>query len=196
MDSVSVWRELQLVLTVLDKLGISYVLGGSLASSLWGVPRSTNDADVMVLPVPGREEQLVASFPPDFYLSLSAMREANLKSRSFNIINTSTGFKTDVFVASGRKLDESAFRRKVTRKVPALGEATVNVLSAEDVVIYKLDWYRQGGETSERQWLDVAGVLQANLSDMDRNYLREGSKHLGIVDLLNRAIAEVEAANE
>lgn len=196
MDSVSVWKELQRVLMVLDRLNISYVLGGSLASSLWGVPRSTNDADVMVTPFPGLEEQLVASFPSDFYLSLSAIREANLKCRSFNIINTSTGFKTDVFVASSRRLDEAAFRRSVTRKVPALGEATVNVLSAEDVVIRKLDWYRQGGETSERQWLDVAGVLQANLPDMDRDYLREGSEQLGVVDLLSRAIAEVEAANE
>ena len=196
MDSVSVWRELQRVLTALDAMGIPYVLGGSLASSLWGVPRSTNDADVMVRPFPGREEELVARFPPDFYLSLSAMREANLKRRSFNIINTSTGFKTDVFVASTRQLDESAFRRKVIRKVPSLGEATVNVLSAEDVIIWKLDWYRQGGETSERQWLDVIGVLEANLPGLDRTYLLEGSQHLGIMDLLDRAIAEVEAANE
>jgi hypothetical protein len=196
MDSVSVWKELQLVLTVLDRLRISYVLGGSLASSLWGVPRSTNDADVMVLPFPGREEQFAASFPSDFYLSLAAMRDANLKRRSFNIINTSTGFKTDIFIASARNLDESAFRRKVTRKVPALGEATVNVLSAEDVVIRKLDWYRQGGETSERQWLDVAGVLQANLQDMDRVYLQKESQDLGIADLLHRAIGEAEAARE
>lgn len=196
MESVSVWRELQRVLTALDAQGIPYVLGGSLASSLWGVPRSTNDADVMVLPFPGREEELAARFPPDFYLSVSAMREANLKRRSFNIINTSTGFKTDVFVASARPLDESAFRRKVIRKVPSLGEATVNVLSAEDVIIWKLDWYRQGGETSERQWLDVIGVLEANLPSLDRTYLLEGSKHLGIKDLLDRAIAEVEAAND
>ena len=196
MDSVSVWKELQLVLTVLDRLRISYVLGGSLASSIWGVPRSTNDADVMVLPFPGREEQFAASFPPDFYLSLAGMRDANLKRRSFNIINTSTGFKTDIFVASAKKLDDLAFRRRVTRKVPALGEAMVNVLSAEDVVIRKLDWYRQGGETSERQWLDVAGVLQANLPDMDRDYLRKESCDLGIADLLQRAIDEAEAARE
>lgn len=192
MSTVSAWGELQRVLTAFRKLGIPYALGGSLASSLWGVPRGTNDADVMVLPFPGREEELAKCFPAEFYLSVPAVKEAIQKRRSFNIINTATGFKTDIFVSSERDFDKSAFRRRVNRDVPAAGHGTVDVLSAEDVVLLKLEWYRAGGETSERQWGDVGGVLKSNGSTLDRSYLIHWAKELGVADLLATALDDAD----
>jgi len=146
----------------------------------------------MVLPFPGREEKLAACFPAEFYLSVQAVKDAVQKRRSFNIINTSTGFKTDVFVSSGRPFDKSAFARKAARDVSAAGTESVDVFSAEDVVLLKLEWFRAGGEASERQWLDVLGVLRSNWPALDRGYLSLWAKELGVPDLLAKALEEAE----
>ena len=63
--------------------------------------------------------------------------------------------------------------------------------SAEDVLLAKLEWFRRGGETSERQWADVAGLLRVGQAGLDRAYLRRWAALLGVADLLERAISEV-----
>ena len=91
-------RFVREVVTALERLGITYALGGSLASSIHGVNRNTTDADITVEPFPGKEHQLVAFFGVGYYVSLDAVRQAVRERSSFNIISTTTGFKADVFV--------------------------------------------------------------------------------------------------
>src|SRR5262249_43091685 len=76
------------VARILDRLGMAYALGGSMACSVYGVSRQTNDADVSVLPFPGREKELIDALGPDYYLSESAIRRAIARRSSFNAINT------------------------------------------------------------------------------------------------------------
>jgi hypothetical protein len=63
---------------------------------------------------------------------------------------------------------------------------TIPVSSAEDTLLAKLEWFRRGGEVSERQWTDVKGLLAAARS-LDADYLDRGARELGVADLLRRA---------
>src|SRR5260370_33503309 len=91
-------RSLREVLDVFSSLRIPYALGGSMASSVFGIDRYTRDADITVEPFPGLESEFASKYSPDYYLSVKAVQETVRDRSSFNIINTSTGFKVDVFV--------------------------------------------------------------------------------------------------
>ncbi len=95
----------------------------------------------------------------------------------------------DVFVSKGRPFDRSAAERA---RPHAIGEPTdcqCFVASAEDTILAKLEWFRLRGETSERQWWDIVGVLKVG-ADTDRGYLRRWSAALGVSDLLERALVD------
>src|SRR5207248_11318376 len=163
-QNMQVVRE---VLAVLAKLGIPYALGGSMASSLHGIARLTQDADVTVEPFPGKEAQLVAAFGPDYYVSLPAVQQAVRDRSSFNVINTSAGFKVDVFVRKDEAFEQSAMARRVPTPVPGTPNASVVLYTPEDVILFKLRWYRLGNEVSEQQWKDVLGVLKVQAGKLD-----------------------------
>jgi hypothetical protein len=183
-------RDLREVLAVFTRLDIPYALGGSMASSVYGVARYTQDADVMVEPFPGQEEDLMASFGPDYYLGLLAIQHANRDRSSFNIINTATGFKVDVFVRQEAPFEEAAMKRRVPMDFPDAPGDPVFLLSPEDVLLFKLRWFRLGNETSDRQWADILGVLRMQAGKLDDAYLNHWSLSLQVDDLLRRARQE------
>lgn len=180
------WKELEKIVQVLTTMSIPYVVGGSLASSYHGRPRSTNDADVMVAPFPGREREFASHYEADYYLSIPAVIEANLLRRSFNIINTSTGFKIDIFIQKSRAFDSALFERSIAAHIEEV-PATYALLSAEDSILLKLEWYRLGMESSDRQWADILGVLQSQADHLDGEYLTNWAEQLQVLDLLQRA---------
>jgi hypothetical protein len=175
------------VITVLDRLGIAYALGGSLASSLYGIGRFTRDADLTVEPFPGREAPLAAAFGPDYYVSLPAIQDAVRRRSSFNIINTSTGFKVDVFVHPDEPFELAAMTRRVAVLLPDVPEQPLVFHSAEDTILFKLRWYRLGNESSEQQLQDVRGVLRVQAGKLDDAYLDQWAAQLQVSDLLARA---------
>ncbi len=181
------------VTAALDELGLSYVVGGSVASSLHGVPRSTNDIDMVVV-LPGkRVDDLVARLKNDFYIDREMILDAIQRRASFNIVHLSSMYKIDIFIADRSPLMESELSR---RKAVPLGTPPrdVWICSAEDIVIQKLDWYKKGGESSERQWLDVLGVLKVQGERLDATYLEHWAETLGVSGLLGRALAESDRA--
>src|SRR5713101_1884472 len=115
MENLHVLRE---VVAIFSSLDIAYALGGSMASSVFGIDRYTRDADVTVEPFPGKESQLAASFGPDYYLSASAIEDALRRRSSFNIINTSTGFKVDVFIRKDEPFEKAAMDRRTVFNLP------------------------------------------------------------------------------
>ncbi|HKI30620.1 MAG TPA: hypothetical protein VKA46_01915 [Gemmataceae bacterium] len=183
-------RGLRAVTEVLTRLDVPYALGGSMAAAIYARGRQTNDADVTVEPFPGKEAQLIAALGPDYYVSPESVAQANRARTSFNIINTLTGFKVDVFVRPDSAFEQSAWGRRRAVPLPDRPGEPLVVLSPEDLLLFKLRWYRLGNESSELQWRDVKELLQIQAGQLDNTYLDHWAGLLGVADLLARARQE------
>jgi hypothetical protein len=185
-------QEVTLAVTgALEALRVPYAIGGSLASTLHGVVRNTHDTDIVADLRSEHAKPLAAALSKNFYADEQQIRDAIARRASFNLIHLDSAFKVDVFVARPRPFDRAQLAR---RQLLALGEAPeqrVYVVSAEDIVLAKLEWYRLGGEISERQWSDVRGVLKTQAGRLDLEYMRRMANELGVSDLLTRAIEEL-----
>ena len=178
-----------LVTDALEALGVPYLIGGSLASALYGVVRSTLDADLVADLRREHVQPLVSALSQVFYVDGEAIREAIEHRSCFNVIHQETLFKVDVFAPGGRPFDRAEFARRGRRVLSREPERSAWFASAEDIVLAKLEWYRAGGEVSERQWRDVVGVLKTQAGRLDLDYLRPAAIALGVADLLDQAVA-------
>jgi hypothetical protein len=178
------------VLDILEALGVGHYVGGSLASSAHGIPRASIDADVVADLQPADAARFVAALKDQYYMSEDRVRDAVDRRASFNLIHLGTMLKVDVFLAKDRAFDRQALDRARPEPLETEGGRRVPLASAEDIVLAKLEWYRKGGEVSERQWGDVIGVLRAGPGRLDLDYLRELAADLTVSDLLERALAE------
>jgi hypothetical protein len=174
---------------LLDSLEVPWVLGGSLASSIVGEPRSTMDIDVAVDIDLAGVEDLVAAVAEEYYVSLQMVREAVTTHSSFNLIHLATGMKVDLFPLSQDPLDVRQLKRR--ERVEVSPGVTIWVGAPDDQVLRKLRWYRLGGEVSERQWRDVVSILLVQGSRVDHQQLLTDAGPLGLADLVERALADV-----
>lgn len=175
-----------IVLGHLEAMEIPHTVGGSIASSFAGEPRSTIDIDVVALLEDRHVDELVARLSPEFYADADALRRAIRTKTSANLIHHATQLKVDVFVAGGTPLDDQQIARRL-RVVLDDGRA-LHVHPPEDILLQKLRWYRQGGEVSDRQWRDILAIVRVQGTRLDRGYLESGARVLGVRDLLARAI--------
>jgi hypothetical protein len=178
--------------TILDDIGVPYVLGGSMASSVMGEPRSTVDVDMAVRLDPDSGEALIDRLRAHFYVPVAAARDAIAAHSSFNAVDNASFLKLDLFVLGDGLLD----RRQIERRVLVdFGddERGIWVTSAEDQVLRKLDRYRQSNNVSDRQWRDVVGILRVRMQSLDFEYLRATAEEVGLADLLHDAIAAAGA---
>jgi hypothetical protein len=178
------------VVRLLEELGVSYVIDGSLASSVHGTVRSTADVDFVVDLRPEHVSAFVGALGDEFYFSENRVRESVETGGSFNVIALHQMFKVDFLVAKDKPFESSQLRRGQPLSVSRTEKKRVNVSTPEDVVIAKLIWYRKGGEISDRQWQDVLGVLRVRAGAVDEEYLRRTAQEVGVLDLLTDALHE------
>ncbi len=180
------------VTQVLGDLDIPYFITGSLASALYGVARTTQDADIVADLKEEHVERLVAALQDEFYIDEEAVRKAVRERRSFNLIHLATMFKVDIFVCRAEGFDRSRLSRRVALVVGPDPKAKAKTYFAtpEDAVLAKLDGNEKGGRISDRQWQDVLGMLKVSGQRLDVEYMRVWADRLGVADLLERALAD------
>lgn len=173
---------------IFDKLNIEYMVGGSLASSIYGIPRSSLDVDLVAAIDAGQIDPLTQLLKPDFYVDPEAMREAIKLKTSFNVIHLQTMFKADIFIHKATTFAQEQMARRCRELL--LPEKEVFIYSPEDLILEKLKWFRLGGEVSDRQWQDVLGVMKVQGKLLDLNYLKSWAEKLDLSDLMLKALEE------
>jgi hypothetical protein len=183
------------VISVLEGLKIPYFLSGSVASSAMGLPRATLDIDI-VADIPAvQAPRLADAFGGAFYVDRDQIAAAIERRSSFNIIHSGTAHKVDIFILKDRDYDREALgRRRQVLLFEGEDSLRCSLASPEDIILSKLEWYKDGGRVSERQWLDVQGVMKVQGRRLDKAYLRKWGLTLSISELLDIALSEAGIA--
>ena len=160
--------------------GVPHMVVGSFASSFHGVPRSSQDLDLVIDPQPESLRRFLSDLPPeDYYADADAALDALRRRGQFNVIDMATAWKADLIVRKARPFSVEEMRRRVEGDL--LG-ARVFVASPEDTLISKLEWAQQGGG-SQLQLRDVSGILQLRGEDLDIEYVERWVADLGLGEL-------------
>jgi len=178
------------VIKVFEKLNIAYYIGGSLASSAFGIPRTTIDTDIVADIKPGQVSSLEELLKKEFYIDAAMVHDAIRYRSSFNIIHSEMLFKVDIFILKERPFDCQALSRRIQKAVSADTSQKIFFASPEDVILSKLEWYKMSGEVSDRQWNDILGILKVQGTQLDIQYLNKWAGDLNVSHLLKKAIDE------
>ena len=165
------------IVRALDGAGIPYMLTGSVVSSLQGVPRASHDVDLVIDVLPENAKHVAGVLAaPDLYLDERAVAEAAQLRTMFNVIDSSSGDKADLWLLRDDAYDRERFARRIP--VDALGLQLI-VSTPEDTILMKLRWAAQAGG-SEKQTDDARGVYEFQGAALDQPYMDEWAVYLGV----------------
>lgn len=174
---------LRTIIAMLEATGIPHMVVGSFAGTTYGEPRSTRDLDIVIDPRPEQLNALVAAFDPGrFYVDLDVARDALRRRSMFNVIDMETGWKLDFVIRKARPFSIAEMRRRTYARILGMDVAAA---TAEDVIIAKLEWAKEGG--SDRQLEDVAGILRVRGPELDLEYIERWVAELGLGEVWQRA---------
>jgi hypothetical protein len=171
-------------------LAIRYHVGGSYASSIHGIPRQTQDIDLVVDLPSEAAGRLASKLGAGFYADEESIRRAVRDKTSVNVIHLESGIKVDLFIRGGCTFRSRGIQAPPPRVDPPRSRAICLREDGGRHLAEKAPWYRMGGETSDRQWNDVLGIARVHGGALDREYLARWSRELAVEDLLDRALAE------
>jgi hypothetical protein len=191
MQKNEITVALEPVINAFNDLGLSYYIGGSIASSAYGIARSTLDVDLILELDTSLIQPLVNKLKGEYYIDSEMIIDAIKKKTSFNIIHLKSMLKIDVFILKDQLYSKKAFDRKVKDKLDDEAESiNIYLCSPEDIILHKLEWFKSGGEVSERQWLDILGVIKIQFEKLDNDYLKMWGKKIGVFSLLEKSFSE------
>lgn len=159
----------------LNRLGLPYMVAGSMASSYWGDARSTHDVDIVLMMTPADVPAFISAFEAGFFVQPELVRKAFAYPFQFNVMDESSPMKADFFLVGDNELERAAFARRI--------EATILntpawVTTPEDIILHKLYWHTL--TPSDRQLRDAAAVFANQSESIDREYLRNWAKKLNV----------------
>lgn len=193
MKQPDILTALEPIINAFEKLGIAYYIGGSVASSAYGIARATMDVDMVADLKPEHARPLVELLESAFYIDEEMIINAIRKRSAFNLLHLGTMIKADVFIVKDSAYHREAIQRKRSDTLDEAQKSKKIFLAApEDIILSKLDWFRKGGEVSDRQWSDVLGVLKVQNVLLDLEYLKHWAVQLSVDDLLDRALLDTK----
>jgi hypothetical protein len=184
-----------LVINVFETLGISYLIGGSFASTAYGRIRTTQDVDIIAFMEPSHVDSFAKRLDSVFYLDETMIRDAITRQTNFNLIHLETMFKVDIFLPKDRPFDHNQLTRRVKRAIDKESAREVYFSSPEDTILAKLEWYRLGDEVSEVHWRDIKGILRQRSDQLDMAYLNDSAQAMQLADLLERCLEEFRSTS-
>lgn len=182
-------EEALIVAKMLEDLGISYLVGGSVASGIWGEMRYTQDIDLVVDLKESQIDLFINAFSSRFDLKEVAIQEAIKFDLSFNLIDNETGWKIDIFILTQDPFEQSKFNRRQQISVDEMGQM-LYFYSPEDTILQKLLWYRMTEKQSAQQWRDILGILKLQQLALDLVYLQHWADILQLSTELEGALRE------
>lgn len=171
------------VIRRLDALGLDYMIVDSYASNVWGRPRSSHDADLVVRVAAADSDRFYRAFSTDYALEPASLRRDLEDGRMFNLIPRTGIFKVAIIPVRKTEYAREEFSRR--KPVHALG-LDLWVASPEDTILYKLVWFQKGDEVSGRQLEDARDVYAVQRGAIDEQYLDRWASDLSVQDLLAR----------
>lgn len=181
------------VVEAFEELGIPYYISGSIASSIYGTPRSTLDIDIVSNINSGQVHSFVEMLQSAYYIDEKMILNAINTCSSFNLIHLETMIKVDIFIAKDSPYQREIFRRRKKDSFDEENDSVeFNIVSFEDIILSKIEWFKAGGNISKQQWDDVLGVLKVQKNLLDIEYLRRWAVKLEIIDLLEQAFQDAE----
>jgi hypothetical protein len=186
----SLWLAVKLA-QIFDRFEISYYVGGSVASSLQGEVRATEDLDLVTDLTRSQSEQLINAMSGEFYISDVAIADALAgRTSSFNVIHQATIEKADIFILRNDAFARSKMARRQLYTASAEPDMAFYLCSAEDIILQKLVWFRMTKNESQKQWRDILGVLKLQGENLDFNYLWQWADIIGVTETLPQALTE------
>lgn len=179
---MELYELLRKIVETFERFNIPYLVTGSVASMAYGEPRLTNDIDVVAAIDESHIAGLLAAFQPgEFYIDDAMIRQAIRQGGQFNIIHPASGLKVDVMIRQDTPFDRSRFGR--IRRIAPAESYEANFASPEDVMIKKMEYYREGG--SEKHLRDITGILKISGEEVDLDYITVWVKRLGLTEIWN-----------
>jgi len=168
------------VVAMLDAAKIPFMVAGSFASATHGMPRTTQNLDLVIDPPTAEAlDAIVRAMPEDdYYVDPNTAREAFRYRSMFNVIDHASGWKVDFIIRKNRDFSREEFAR---RQAASILGVPVYVASPEDTIVSKLEWSRMSGG-SERQRRDIAGVVATLRDQLDRAYIERWVHELSLSD--------------
>lgn len=189
MNTPEIVQALTPLIEAFERFGIAYYIGGSVASSVHGKRRYTQDVDVVAAIALKHVQPLVAMLQQEYYIDADMIRGAIQNRSSFNVLHNDTGVKVDVFVQKTSPFAQQEMRR-IKEEMLEPSSRPFFFASPEDMILAKLDWWKLGGGVSNRQWNDILEIIKEKHFSLDIAYLRQSAPMLAVADLLEKALGD------
>jgi len=163
---------LERIVPALHRAGVPFMVAGSFASVAHGLPRSTNDLDIIIDPTREALESLLAHLSPEtYYTDADVARDALQRRGMFNVIDHATGWKIDFIFRRNRPFSREELERRRAMNLPGVDVFMASAATMGDALdrTYLERWLRELDPKANRRSRSTHQSLLR-----DRNLYPEG----------------------